>query len=60
MRKGIEVIRERRDAFNPKNGASRIEVNSQGQKHLESFYNGSWRHDQRCKNNTNIECKIKN
>jgi hypothetical protein len=59
MRKGIEVIRERKDAFNPKNGATRIEVDRDGQRHLECFYNGSWRHDQRCKEKTNPECNIK-
>ncbi len=57
MRKSVEVINKRR-SNQVKNGSTRIQTTSEGIKHLEIFQNGSWQHDQRCKSNTNKECKL--
>lgn len=44
---------------NPKNGSQRVITYSDGFNHLQVFVNGSWRHDFRCKERTNKDCKIK-
>jgi hypothetical protein len=44
---------------NPKNGYQRIVTNYEGVGHLQVFMNGSWRHDYRCKEHTNKNCRTK-
>jgi hypothetical protein len=47
------------NANNPKNGHQRIIVDNDNSQHLEVFMNGSWRHDQKCREFTNKECRRK-
>jgi dynactin complex subunit len=58
MRKFIEPFDKRNRSTNPENGTRRIEKETDGINHLQIFYNGSWRHDQKCKLKTNKECTI--
>lgn len=46
-------------ADNPKNGYQRVTVGSSydDTKHLEVFNNGSWRHDPKCREYTNKDCR---
>jgi hypothetical protein len=44
---------------NPKNGYQRVTLEYDGFNHLQVFVNGSWRHDYRCKEHTNKECRKK-
>jgi hypothetical protein len=46
MRKAIETIRKSNTA---KNGDERVIIDSNNNKHLEFFMNGSWRHSNKCK-----------
>ncbi len=57
MRKFLESF-DRNRGGNPQNGTTRIERENDGTIHLQVFYNGSWRHDQKCKIKTNKECSI--
>lgn len=44
----------------PKNGTQRVVTDATDEsKHLQVFFNGSWMHDYRCKNETNKDCKKK-
>ncbi|MGE5635059.1 MAG: hypothetical protein ACM3VV_07485 [Deltaproteobacteria bacterium] len=45
MRKAIETIRKSNTA---KNGDERVIIDSNNNKHLEFFMNGSWRHSNKC------------
>lgn len=56
MRKSIEIIKSKSNQA--KNGSTRVQIRTDGAKHLEVFQNGSWRHDNRCKSITNKECQI--
>ena len=56
MRKVIEIIRKSSTA---KNCDERIILDSNNNKHLEFFMNGSWRHSNKCKNATNSQCTKK-
>jgi hypothetical protein len=42
-----------------KNGTQRVVIDAYGSNHLQVFMNGSWRHDYRCKEHTNKDCKKK-
>jgi hypothetical protein len=44
---------------NPKNGHQRVIVDRDDIKHLEFFMNGSWRHDPKCRELTNKDCRYK-
>jgi hypothetical protein len=44
---------------NPKNGHQRVIVDRDNNKHLEFFMNGSWRHDPKCRELTNKDCRNK-
>jgi hypothetical protein len=44
---------------NPKNGHQRVIVDRDDIKHLEFFMNGSWRHDPKCRELTNKDCRSK-
>lgn len=44
---------------NPKNGYQRVVTNHDGVSHLQVFMNGSWRHDYRCREHTNKDCRTK-
>lgn len=41
----------------PKDGQQRTVDDRDGVKHLESFRNGSWRHDSACRLRVNKECR---
>ena len=56
MRKVIEISRKSNTA---KNSDERIITDSNSNKHLEFFMNGSWRHSYKCKNFTNNQCTKK-
>jgi hypothetical protein len=56
MRKVIEISRKSNTA---KNSDERIITDSNNNKHLEFFMNGSWRHSYKCKNATNSQCNKK-
>ena len=43
----------------PKNGHERVVADTDNNKHLQMFMNGSWRHSHRCREYTNKDCKIK-
>jgi hypothetical protein len=58
MKKFIEPFDKRNRSTNPENGTRRIEKEPDGVTHLQIFYNGSWRHDHKCKLKTNKECII--
>ncbi len=58
MKKFIESFDKRNRSANPENGTRRIEKENNGILHLQIFYNGSWRHDQKCKLKTNKECTL--
>jgi hypothetical protein len=58
MKKFIEPFDKRNRSTNPENGTRRIQKETDGATHLQIFYNGSWRHDQKCKLKTNKECTI--
>ena len=53
MRKAIETIRKSNTA---KNGDERVIIDSNNNKHLEFFMNGSWRHSNKCKIVVNNQC----
>jgi len=53
MRKVIEI---RRKSSTAKNGDERVILDSNNNKHLEFFMNGSWRHSNKCKTITNNQC----
>ena len=55
MKKFIEPFDKRNRSTNPENGTRRIEKETDGVTHLQIFYNGSWRHDHKCKLKTNKE-----
>ena len=60
MRKFIEPFDKRNRSTNPENGTRRIEKETDGINHLQIFYNGSWRHNQKCKlktNNLQLKCR---
>jgi hypothetical protein len=42
---------------NPKNGHQRVVADRDNIQHLEVFMNGSWRHDSKCREYTNKECR---
>ena len=56
MRKVIETIRKSNTA---KNSDERIIIDNNNNKHLEFFMNGSWRHDPKCREHTNKDCRNK-
>ena len=58
MKKFIEPFDKRNRSANPENGSRRIQKETDGATHLQIFYNGSWRHDQKCKLKTNKDCTI--
>jgi len=58
VKKFIEPFDKRNRSTNPENGTRRIQKETDGVTHLQIFYNGSWRHDQKCKLKTNKECTI--
>ncbi len=58
MKKFLEPFNDRTKASNPGNGTTRIQKASDGSIHLHVFYNGSWRHDQKCKIKTNKDCTM--
>ena len=53
MKKAIETIKKSNTA---KNGDERVIVDSNNEKHLEFFMNGSWRHSNKCKTGLNSQC----
>lgn len=53
MRKVIEI---RRKSSNAKNCDERVILDSNKNKHLEFFMNGSWRHSIKCKTVINNQC----
>jgi hypothetical protein len=54
------VYRRRSIGGPPRNGDTRVIVDSDNAQHLEFFMNGSWRHNQqRCREHTNRDCKRK-
>ena len=57
MTKYNEVSDRRRYINNPKNGYTRVIEDRDGAKHLQIFFNGSWRHDHKCREFTNKECR---
>ncbi len=58
MKKFIETFDKRKGSSNPENGTRRIQRETDGVNHLQIFYNGSWRHDIKCKLKTNKDCTI--
>jgi hypothetical protein len=50
-------VSDRRYVNNPKNGYTRVIEDREGAKHLQIFFNGSWRHDHKCREFTNKECR---
>ncbi|MDQ6864617.1 MAG: hypothetical protein M3044_12425, partial [Thermoproteota archaeon] len=52
-----EVSDRQRYINNPKNGYTRVIEDREGVKHLQIFFNGSWRHDHKCREFTNKECR---
>ena len=58
MKKFIETFDKRKGSSNPENGTRRIQRETDGINHLQIFYNGSWRHDIKCKLKTNKDCTI--
>ena len=56
MRRQIEFFSK---SSSTKNGDERIIVDSNKNKHLEYFMNGSWRHSHNCKKNVNNTCAKK-
>ena len=47
----------RTSLHNPKNCQQRVVTDRDNNSHLEVFFNGSWRHDNTCKEFTNKECR---
>jgi hypothetical protein len=46
--------------YNPKNGTQRVIIDpADGSNHLQVFFNGSWMHDYRCKDQMNKDCRKK-
>ena len=47
----------RADLHNPKNGYQRVVADRDNIQHLQVFMNGSWRHDSKCREYINKECR---
>jgi hypothetical protein len=41
----------------PKDGYQKVIIDSHNFRHLQVFVNGSWRHDQTCREFTNKDCR---